>query len=145
MEKRGRKSSEENYQQGFMLQSCYLRLEPDEALSMAEKVIWEEVISNVPNNFFTPMHKPLLEMYCKHVAQSRLLNKELHTLNTDLLKTREGLRHYDKLLRMRERENKMASSFATRLRITKQAVHPATAFRALANQSTDEKPWLFKC
>ncbi len=68
-----------------------------------------------------------------------------NTLNTDLLKTREGLRYYDKLLRMRERENKMASSFATRLRITKQAVHPATAFRALANQSADEKPWLFKC
>ena len=144
MEKRGRKSSEENCQQGFMLQSCHVRLEPDEVLNLAEKVIWEEVISNVPEGFFTPMHKPLLEMYCKHVAQSKLLDKEIHALDTELLKSSTGLRHYDKLLRMRERENKMASSFATRLRITKQAVHPTTAFRILANQATQPKPWLFE-
>jgi len=54
----------------------------------------------------------------------------------------EGLKRYDTLLRIAERESRAASSLATRLRITRQAVEqPTTAGRAIANISTYRKPW----
>jgi hypothetical protein len=53
----------------------------------------------------------------------------------------DGLKRYDRLLAMAEGETRAASSLATRLRITRQAVeHPLTAGRALANQTTSRKP-----
>ncbi|WP_262054926.1 hypothetical protein [Burkholderia thailandensis] len=54
----------------------------------------------------------------------------------------DGLKRYDRLLAMSERESRAASSLATRLRITRQAVeHPTTVGRTLANQKKAKKPW----
>ena len=67
----------------------------------------------------------------------QLMNFESAKLETD-----EGLKRYDRLLAMAERESRAASSLATRLRITRQATeHPVTVGRGLANTAKARKPW----
>ena len=81
-------------------------------------------------------------MYCRHVVNNRVIAAELVQMNPKWFIDDEGLKRYDTLLRIAERESRAASSLATRLRITRQAVdHPTTAGRAIANNSKFHKPW----
>ncbi|MDR5777790.1 MULTISPECIES: hypothetical protein [unclassified Caballeronia] len=118
------------------------RLAPPVHLSDAERAAWLELVNDQPAGAFSATHAPLLEMYCRHVVNARTLADELLNFERAWLARDDGLKRYDRLLAMSERESRAASSLATRLRITRQAVeHPTTAGRAIANQKKAGKPW----
>lgn len=117
------------------------RLAPPKHLLALDKQVWLEVINDQPANAFTPTHAPLLEMYCRHISQARVLSEQVLNFNPDWLTTDDGLKRYDKLLGMVERETRAASSLATRLRITRQAVDQQTIARGLNNKTTAARPW----
>ena len=111
-------------------------------LSEAERSVWFDVVNDQPANAFTPTHGPLLEQYCRHIVQARVLADEIAHFDRAWLADDDGLKRYDRLLGMQEREGRAASSLATRLRITRQAVdHPTTAGRAQSRQAKSVKPW----
>ena len=111
-------------------------------ISDAERGVWIEVVNDQPADAFSPTHGPLLELYCRHIVQARVLADELANFDRAWMADDEGLKRYDRLLGMAERESRAASSLATRLRITRQAVeHPLTVGRGLKNQSKARKPW----
>lgn len=110
-------------------------------LTDAEREIWLSVVNDQPANAFTITHAPLLEIYCRHVIQSRILADEILNFDRSWLADDDGLKRYDRLLAMAEREGRAASSLATRLRITRQAVDHATVARAMVNAPKSKKPW----
>lgn len=110
-------------------------------LSEAERAIWVEVVNDQPADAFTVTHAPLLELYCRHIVQARVLADELANFDRAWLADDEGLKRYDRLLAMAEREGRAASSLATRLRITRQAIDQQTVARGLLNQPKSRKPW----
>jgi len=111
-------------------------------MSDSEQLVWAEVVNDQPASAFTPTHAPLLELYCRHIVQARLLADELINFDRSWLADDDGLKRYDRLLAMSERESRAASSLATRLRITRQAVeHPTTVGRTIGNQKKARKPW----
>jgi hypothetical protein len=108
----------------------------------AERSVWLEVVNDQPASAFTPVHGPLLEQYCRHIVQARLLADEIMSFDRAWLADDDGLKRYDRLLAMQEREGRAASSLATRLRITRQATaDPKTVGRANSRQSKARKPW----
>lgn len=118
------------------------RLVAPRHMSDAEQAIWCEVVNDQPATAFTPTHGPLLELYCRHIVHARILADELTNFDRAWMADDDGLKRYDRLLAMSERESRAASSLATRLRITRQAVeHPNTVGLSLANQSKSRKPW----
>jgi hypothetical protein len=124
------------------------RLSPPIHLSDAEQGIWLDVVNDNPADTFSAMHIPLLEAYCRHVVNGRVLAEEISNFDRSWLYGADGadsdasLKRYDRMLAMAERESRAASSLATRLRITRQAVeHPTTAGRALNNKAKARKPW----
>lgn len=118
------------------------RISPPKSLNDAELSVWHQVVDDQPASAFTATHAPLLEMYCRHVVNGRVIGDELLNFDRSWLADDTGLKRYDTLLRIAERESRAASSLATRLRITRQAVdHPATAARAISNNSKFNKPW----
>jgi len=118
------------------------RLRPSAHMSDAEQGVWLEVVNDQPAEAFSPTHAPLLELYCRHIVQARILADEIGSFDRSWMADDEGLKRYDRLLAMAERESRAASSLATRLRITRQAVeHPSTVGRTLAAQSKKRKPW----
>lgn len=111
-------------------------------ISDAEQGVWLEVVNDQPADAFSPTHAPLLELYCRHIVQARILADELANFDRAWMADDEGLKRYDRLLGMAERESRAASSLATRLRITRQAVeHPTTVGRSLTRQNKARKPW----
>ena len=118
------------------------RIQPSLHLSDPEIDVWVRLVNDNPASSFTETHRDMLEMYCRHVVQSRLLASQIEDFQMEWLKTDEGLKRYDKFLTMREREVRSASSLATRLRITRQATaDPKTVGRANNNLPRDKKPW----
>lgn len=118
------------------------RLSPPVHITDGERVVWLEVVSDQPAGAFSATHAPLLASYCRHVVREQILAVEIEVFDRSWLARDDGLKRYDRLLAMAERESRAASSLATRLRITRQAVeHPTTVGRTLANQSKARKPW----
>jgi hypothetical protein len=119
------------------------RLTPPAHISEAERAVWAEVVGDQPAGTFTPTHAPMLELYCRHITNARVIAEELANFERAWMADDEGLKRYDRMLAMAERESRAASSLATRLRITRQAVeHPATVGRAAGkNASKTRKPW----
>lgn len=117
------------------------RLVPALHLSNAERIVWLEIVNDQPAGAFTETHTHLLEMYSRHVVQSRILSDEVAAYDRTWLADDEGLNRYDKLLKMAERETRAASSLATRLRLTRQAVDQQTIARAQMNAPKGPKPW----
>lgn len=117
------------------------RLAPPRHMLALDKQVWLEVINDQPAKAFSATHGPLLEMYCRHIVQARVLSEQVLNFEPDWLATDEGLKRYDKLLGMVERETRAASSLATRLRITRQAVDQQTIARGMNNKTTAPRPW----
>ena len=118
------------------------RLAPAAHISEAERSVWLELVNDQPAEAFTATHSPLLELYCRHVVQARVIADELANFDRAWMADDEGLKRYDRLLAMAERESRAASSFATRLRITRQAIDQQTVARTLKGPaSRQKKPW----
>jgi hypothetical protein len=118
------------------------RLAPPVHITDAERSVWLEVVNDQPAEAFTAIHAPLLELYCRHVTNARIIADEITNFSVSWLADDDGLKRFDRLLAMSERESRAASSLATRLRITRQAVeHPTTVGRSLKSQAKSRKPW----
>jgi hypothetical protein len=98
-------------------------------------------VNDQPAEAFSATHAPLLELYCRHVVQARVIADEIGNFDRAWMADDDGLKRYDRLLGMAERESRAASSLATRLRITRQAVDQQTVARALTAQNKKRKPW----
>ena len=143
MTQRGKKSTAclaVNAQIGLV--TSQQRLQAPLHISEAERTVWHEVVGDQPASSFTPTHSPLLELYCRHIVQARIIADQLANFDQAWIADDDGLKRYDMLLKMAERESRAASSLATRLRVTRQAVeHPLTVGRSVKNQSKGRKPW----
>lgn len=117
------------------------RLAPPTHLPDAERDVWLQVVNDQPASSFTETHAPMLELYCRHVVLSRILADELLNFDRAWIADDDGLKRYDRLLAMHERESRAASSAATRLRITRQAIDQQTVARAIVNAPKAKKPW----
>ncbi|EPJ5099882.1 hypothetical protein P0309_003927 [Citrobacter freundii] len=118
------------------------RLQPSIHLSDPEISVWIRLVNDNPASSFTETHRDMMEMYCRHVVQARIITAQLEEFELEWLSREDGLKRYDRLLAMREREVRSASSLATRLRITRQATaDPKTVGRAHNNLAREKKPW----
>lgn len=143
MTKRGRKSTASLSVAATVAPiSTESRLMPPTHLNDAVREEWLRVVNDQPAGAFSATHSALLEMYCKHVVKARMLDNEIEAFESAWLADDDGLKRLDKLTAIAERESRAASSLATRLRITRQAVeHPTTVGRTLKNQAKGRKPW----
>ena len=135
MRQRGRKSSA-----GLSVVpiSCdRQRPEPPAQLTAEQATIWRSIVETTPAGWFAPGDL-MLELYCRHAATSNWLSKRIDALDFETVE----LKLLDRLLRMRERESKMITHLATKMRLTQQAkMHPRTAGRAATDLSLHSKPW----
>ena len=141
MAQRGRKSAAQLAVARVAPALSESRLPAPAHLSDAEQTVWLDTVNDQPANAFTPTHGPLLEQYCRHIVQARILADEIMNFDRSWLADDDGLKRYDRLLSMQEREGRAASSLATRLRITRQAVDQQTIARAIVNAPKARKPW----
>lgn len=110
-------------------------------LTKSQAAIWERTVAAEPADFFkTAATQQLLGAYCRHVDAAEQLGQ---LLNDAMAPASEcSLADLDKMLKMRDREQRGAVTMATKLRITNQSRYDEkTASTASKRASTIEKPW----
>ena len=92
------------------------------SLNEVQKVIWDDLVSRLGNDWFPPETHTLLEMYCKHVSTAMHLSEKIEE-SQDLVDYTdyESFKLYSKISDMRDKETRAAVTLATKLRITNQA------------------------
>lgn len=123
--------------------SFQTRPEPPEELSERAKEVWRRTTaSEAPDFFKTAALQALLADYCRHVDTADILTSKIDEFEPEWFNTDDGVKRYDMLTKMRERETRSAADRATKLRLTNQSRYtPRAAEFAARDQSTSAKPW----
>jgi hypothetical protein len=79
---------------------------------------WWAITNRMPAEWFPRETHALLTNFCRHVVTARRISQLISVTETA---EHLDIEMYDRLLRMRERESRAASSLATRLRMTQQS------------------------
>lgn len=120
-----------------------LRPEPPEDLTDRQAGIWRETVSSEPADFFnTAALRALLMDYCRHRESAENVSKIINSFQPEWLKSQDGSKRYQALLRMRDMETRAAAQIATKLRLTNQSRYtPQAAATAARNVGRGPRPW----
>lgn len=119
------------------------RPDPPADLSQAAAEIWRRTAASEPADFFrTAALQSMLADYCRHSETADILTLQINEFDPAWLATDDGLKRYDLLTKLRERETRSAADKATKLRLTNQARYTSrSAETAARSQSAQRKPW----
>jgi hypothetical protein len=119
------------------------RVDPAPELNTRQQEIWREIVASEPIEFFeTAALRNLLKDLVRHRDAAEKISGVIDSFDGAWLRTEDGAKRYQDLLRMRELEVRAASSLATKLRITNQARYqPKSAATASRNVVKGYKPW----
>jgi hypothetical protein len=111
-------------------------------LTKDEAVVWEEVVSTKPADWFTRDTHPLLVAYCRATVVSRVIAKQVDAFNQEWLVQDGGLARYEKLVRMQRSQSTLLATLATKMRISQQSKYGARGANSHAKAGAAPKPWL---
>lgn len=118
------------------------RPDPPECLTEQQKATWIAVALTKPPDWFAADSFPLLVAYCKAIEAYGVVSAQIDAFDPEWLTTVEGLKRYDTLTIVREREARTLAMLATRMRLSQQSRmterKAATADKAAGS---GRKPW----
>lgn len=119
------------------------RPQPPADLTKFQSELWQRTVAGEPlDQFRTATLQQLLKEYVRHCETAHILAEEIKATNPAWLRDEDGLKRYDKLLLMRDRETKAIGDKATKLRLTNQSRYtPQAAATAAKNAAGPRKPW----
>ena len=118
------------------------RPEPPAELTAEQAQTWQDIVASMPSDWFRAGTHVLLSQFCRHVATSRILADQINAFQLEWLELKDGMRRYDRLLAMHDRESKAMSSLATKLRLTQQSRYtPQAAATAVRDSRLGLQPW----
>jgi hypothetical protein len=119
------------------------RPEPPADLSPDQADIWRATVASEAAGFFsTEAVRALLSDYCRHRDASNKVAVVINDYDTLKLMNDDDAKHYDRLLKLRERETRSSASLATKMRLTNQARYtPQAAGTAARNAAKGVRPW----
>jgi hypothetical protein len=118
------------------------RPEPPAELTDEQAVEWRKVVDRLPPDWFPVESHPLLVAYARHVVNARIIAGKIAGFDRSWLDDPEGLKMFEKLTMMGEREGRAISSLATRMRLTQQSrFQKTTATNKASDPHASRKPW----
>lgn len=135
MEKRGRKSAASLavVSTAGVIQTIR-RPEPPAELNDEQAHEWRAVVNRLPSEWFPRETHAMLAQYCRHVVMARRVSQLVEAAeNAETFDIDE----YDRLGKMMERESRIMSSLATRMRISQQATYDKSKKKG----SAAKRPW----
>jgi len=115
------------------------RLAPPSNLTPAQKSEWVSIINSMPADWFGPENAASLLQYCRHRVQADTLSKKIENFDPAWLDDEDGLRRYDKLSAMFERETRALNALMRSMRLTQQS--QIRADKVIKEETKGKKPW----
>ena len=86
--------------------------------------------------------RALLQNYCRHQAGADEMSELIDSFQLEWLKDAAGMRRYEWLVEMREKESRAAAQMATKLRLTNQSRYTNRAAASAVQDQQEHKPCL---
>ena len=115
---------------------------PPNELTEEEATEWREIAARLPHDWFVRENYPLLMEYCRHIIRARDLAGDIVKFKRfpdEVRETTEWVEHYDRLLRMADRERAAIVNLATKMRLTQQSRYLEKKAANLTKVSTGPK------
>lgn len=133
MEKRGRKSAASLAVQTVVVETIQ-RPDAPYDLTDEQSAEWWAVVNRMPADWFPRETHGMLAQYCRHVVAARRVAQLVAAAEKQ---KHLDVEHYDRLLKMQEREGRAISSLATRMRISQQTTYDPKRKKPIETP----KPW----
>ena len=121
------------------------RPSPPDDLTDDEAEEWRQIAGRMPSDWFMRENFPLLMDYCRHIVRARDLAQDIakfKRFSVEVRLTTDGVKMYDKLLAMADRERAAITNLATKMRLTQQSRYTEKRAATAADRSkTVRKPW----
>ncbi len=112
-------------------------------LTTAQAEVWSLVIGTKPLDWFASDTEPLLYAYCCAVVEHRELTKMINAFSKGAMKHQEStwaVERYEKLSKMQERQVRLLTSLATKMRLTQQSQYDAAKAARRAAPGAENQP-----
>jgi len=114
------------------------RLAPPPVLTDVQKAEWVAVINSRPADWFDDHNASSLIQYCRHKVQADVIAQQIDAFNPAWLADEDGLKRYDKLTQLQERETRTINALLRSMRLTQQSLVRA---EKVPTSSRGRKPW----
>jgi hypothetical protein len=85
-----------------------------------ETEVWAHVVAAEPADWFSTSNAPLLAQYCRHVVHAKRIAEIIEKTLCDLDRP-PSIEEYNLLLKMQERETRVITVLATKMRLSQQS------------------------
>lgn len=114
------------------------RLAPPSILTVAQQSEWFALVGAKSADWFGAEHSGLIAQYCRHRIQSDLIAQQLERFDPAWLTDDDGLKRFDQLAAMQERESRTITALLRTMRLTQQCqIRADKALRV----NRAPKPW----
>jgi hypothetical protein len=118
------------------------RIEPPSGMPEAQAELWREIVKGEPTDFFnTATLRGILQNLCRHQAVTNEMSELIDEFKPEWLNDAKGLRRYEALLKIREKESRAAAQMATKLRLTNQSRYTNRAAASATQDQNERRPW----
>lgn len=101
-------------------------------------VVWDDVVRTMPADWFDPASQPLLVAFCRHTVAARTIARLIDDHHE--LATTPGLKRFDKLCAMLDREHRAMGLLASKMRLCHSANRRIEA-KVERKVSASARPW----
>lgn len=109
---------------------------PPAELTDEQATVWMTIVNSLPAEWFRPETHELLASYCRHAIAARRVANLIEAFESEEADAVD-VEHYDRLLKMQEREGRAMSSLATRMRMSQQSTYD----KKVQKPKGAKKPW----
>lgn len=113
---------------------------PPGDLTEAQRLEWLAIVNARPADVFGREHVPVLKQFCRHKVNADIVAEQIARFDPEWLNDEDGLKRYEKLCAMQERETRMLAALARSMRMTHQAVYARDAGK-VRSEGGRRKPW----
>lgn len=114
---------------------------PPADLTQVQAQLWCSVTATKPADWFTADCLPLLSAYCRHCATAMFIDQKIDAVEQKEEFEPEYLVVYGKLLDAREKQTRIITSVATKLRLTPQSKYDAAKADRIQKKTPTKKLW----
>jgi hypothetical protein len=118
------------------------RLQPPTDLSDFQRAVWTATVNARPASWFGDEHLPILLQYVRHLEAANKLAKQIDAIDMAwIMADEEGVKRYDRLLRLQVSESNVIAKLAGAMRMTQQSVHQAHKRVPDKEAESKQAPW----
>lgn len=118
------------------------RADAPEDLTKSQKVIWKRIVDSEPPDFFSSAAtQMMLKAAVCHLDTANGLTETINKFKREWIRSQNGSKMYDRLLKMRADESKAYGLLATKLRLTNQSRYTPQRAATTGREHSKLRPW----